>query len=292
LKGKTNWAAEESPGVRSPFADSPEFRRLLGGDARADLVRIALEIARDAYPDVDPGRYMATIDGLAARVRDRCPAAAKSRHVLGQINWVLFVEEGFRGNADDYYDPRNSYLNEVIDRRTGIPISLSVLYWAVADRLGLEMAGVNLPRHFMLRVGEGAGTIFVDPFHAGALLDRGGCARRISELSGEPVAATDALFAPCATDRVVARMLRNLKAIYLQDRDFAAALPVLRRLAALAPGDPEEQRDYAMLCLRLDRPADAVAPLQAYLDARPHADDVATLGSLLRAARREVAARN
>jgi regulator of sirC expression with transglutaminase-like and TPR domain len=278
--------------VQSPFADSPEFRRLLRGDARADLVRIALEIARDAYPKVDPGLYLAAIDALAARARDRCPALAKPRQVLGQINWVLFVEEGFRGNEEDYYDPRNSYLNEVIDRKTGIPISLSVLYWAVADRLGLEMAGVNLPMHFMLRVGEGAGTIFVDPFHAGALLDRGGCARRVSELSGEPVAATDAVFAPCDPGRVVARMLRNLKAIYLRDRDFAAALPVQRRLAALDPGDAEEQHDYAMLCLKLDRPADAIAPLQAYLEARPHADDAAALGSLLRAARREVAAWN
>ncbi|MBV8317995.1 MAG: hypothetical protein JOZ63_19830, partial [Planctomycetaceae bacterium] len=94
--------------MRSPFAGSPEFERLLRRDARPDLTRIALEIARDAYPDLEPGPYLEWIEALAARVRDRAPAAAKARQVLGQINWVLFVEEGFQGNTEDYYDPKNS----------------------------------------------------------------------------------------------------------------------------------------------------------------------------------------
>jgi regulator of sirC expression with transglutaminase-like and TPR domain len=275
--------------VRSPFAESPEFQRLLRQEPGSNLIRIALEIARDAYPDLDPGPYLAKIDALAARVRDRCPPIETFRHILGQINWVLFVEEEFQGNADDYYDPRNSYLNEVIDRKLGIPISLSVLYWTLAERLGLEVAGVNLPAHFMLRVGRGDATIFVDPFYSGALLDRQGCERRIAEMVGQPVVLTDLQLAPCRLDLVVSRMLRNLKAIYLQERDFPAALPVQRRLAALNPGDPHEQRDLGMLCLQLDRPAEAIDPLQAYLNARPQADDAETIRSVLRTARREVA---
>jgi regulator of sirC expression with transglutaminase-like and TPR domain len=275
--------------VRSPFAESPEFQRLLRREPGTDLSRLALEIARDAYPDLDPGPYLDRIDALAARVRDRCPPIAKFRHVLGQINWVLFVEEGFQGNADHYDDPRNSYLNEVIDRKLGIPISLSVLYWTLAQRLGLEMAGVNLPAHFMLRVGEGEATIFVDPFHSGALLDRRGCAQRIAEVVGQPVELTDLQLAPCRLELVVSRMLRNLKAIYLQGRDFASALPVQRRLAALNPGDPFEQRDLGMLCLQADRPAEAVVPLQTYLDAHPRADDAEPIRTLLGAARRQIA---
>ena len=278
--------------MRSPFAGSPEFERLLRREARPDLTRIALEIARDAYPDLEPGPYLERIEALAARVRDRAPAAAKARQVLGQINWVLFVEEGFQGNTEDYYDPKNSYLNQVIERKTGIPISLSVLYRAVAHRLGLEMEGVNLPAHFMLRVDRGDETIFVDPFHAGALLDRQGCERRIAELVGRPVVLSDLELAPCGLDLVVTRMLRNLKAIYLRGHDFSTVLPVQRRLAALNPDDPLEQRDLGMLCLQLDRPADAIAPLQSLLDARPEPEDADAIRAFLRAARREVATWN
>ncbi|HZW32629.1 MAG TPA: transglutaminase family protein, partial [Isosphaeraceae bacterium] len=122
-----------------PFADSPEFQRLVTGAKPVHLARIALEIAQDAYPDLDLDAYLHRIGELTERVRTRCAPTAKVRDVLGQINWVLFVEEEMRGNREDYYDPRNSYLNEVLDRRLGIPISLSVLYWAVAEPLGLSM---------------------------------------------------------------------------------------------------------------------------------------------------------
>jgi regulator of sirC expression with transglutaminase-like and TPR domain len=279
--------------VRVPFADSPEFRRLLapghGPAPGPDMARVGLEIASDAYPGLDHDRYLARIGELAARVRDRCAALDRPRLLLGQINWVLFVEEGYEGNTDNYYDPHNSYLNEVIDRRTGIPISLSVLYWSVAERVGLPMDGVNLPAHFMLRVGRGDQTVFVDAFHSGALLDRAGCQRLVTRQVGRDVTLTDQQLAPCRRAEVAARMLRNLKAIYLQQNEFTAAVPVQRRLAALSPDAPDEHRDLGMLCLRVDRPAEAVAPLEAYLAARPDAPDVDDLRALLRAARREVA---
>jgi regulator of sirC expression with transglutaminase-like and TPR domain len=277
---------------RAPFAESPEFQRLLRGEPRSDPVRIALEIARDAYPGLDIDHYLGKIDALAERVRDRCASRSKPWSVLGQINWVLFVEEGFQGNSEDYYDPRNSYLNEVIDRKTGIPITLSVLYATIAARVGLEMAGVNLPAHFMLRVGSGEATIFVDPFHSGAVLDRKGCERKISQIVGQPIALPELQLAPCGTDLVIARMLRNLKTIYVEQHDYMAALPVLRRLAALSPGNPHEQRDLGMLCLRLDRPAEAIAPLEAYLAARPQAPDADAVRPLLHAARHDMALRN
>jgi regulator of sirC expression with transglutaminase-like and TPR domain len=158
--------------------------------------------------------------------------------------------------------------------------------------VGLEMAGVSLPAHFMLRTGDGEATTFVDPFDAGALLDRDGCERRIAQVTGRPVVLSELQLAPCGPDQVVARMLRNLKTIYVGQRDYAAALPVQRRLAALNPRDPHEQRDLGMLCLRLDRPAEAIGPLEAYLEARPGAGDAGTVGPLLRVARRDVALRN
>ncbi|HEX8200354.1 MAG TPA: transglutaminase-like domain-containing protein, partial [Isosphaeraceae bacterium] len=255
----------------TPFADSPEFQRLLRGDERADLTRIALEIAADAYPGLEAGSVLGAIDGLAGRVRQRVPAAAGTRQVVGQINWVLFVEEGFQGNVDDYYDPRNSYLNEVLGRKTGIPISLSVLYLALAERVGLPMAGVNLPAHFVVRAGQGTETVFVDPFHAGALLDRAGCQRRVAEVSGRTEPLTEAELAPCPTGVIVTRMLRNLKATYLQRQDFAAAVPVQRRLVALLEDDPLERRDLGVVCLHAGRPGEALDHLPAYLAAFPQA---------------------
>jgi regulator of sirC expression with transglutaminase-like and TPR domain len=293
FRGSVLGASERSAvRTQAPFAESPEFQRLLRRDAGSDLVRIALEIARDAEPNLDMDHYLGKIEALSGRARDRCPPGAKPRSLLGQINWVLFVEEGFQGNSEDYYDPRNGYLNHVIDRKTGNPITLSVLYASIAAGVGLEMAGVNLPAHFMLRAGSGDSTIFVDPFHAGALLDRRGCERRIGQLVGQEVALSDIQLAPCGHDLIVARMLRNLKSIYLEQHNYSASLPVLQRLAALNPGDPHEQRDLGMLCLQLDRPTEAISPLQSYLDARPRAPDADAVRPLLRAARRNVALRN
>ncbi len=168
------------------FSDSPEFRRLLAGDGPVHLARVALEIARDAYPGLEIESYLARIHELAERVRNRCWSGARVREILGQINWVLYVEEEMRGNEEDYYNPRNSYLNEVLDRRLGIPISLSVLYQAVAEPLGLLMTGLNLPAHFMLRVDDGERTWFVNPFEGGGVMTSRGVR---AEALGAPPAA-------------------------------------------------------------------------------------------------------
>lgn len=275
--------------MKPPFANSPEFQRLVDGQTDVDLFRISLEIAHDHYPQLDSARYERVVADFASRVRQRCPARDLPRSILGQINWVLYVEANFEGDSEHYYDPRNSFLNEVIDRKRGIPISLSVLYGAVATAVGLPMSGVNLPAHFMLRVGSGNDAIFVDPFHGGALLDRRGCEQRITQVLGRPTTLSASQLAPCSPGQVVARMLRNLKLIFLQSDDHASALPIQRRLAALRPSIPEEQRDLAMLCLRLDRPAEAIEPLQAYLGAVGESEESETLRTLLREARRTVA---
>ncbi len=212
--------------------------------------------------------------------------------MIGHINWVLFVEERYRGNVEDYYDARNSYLNEVIDRRTGIPISLSALYLAIAERVGLPMSGVNLPAHFLIRTVENNPDLFVDPFHEGAILDHDGCQRRVAEVTGQPVLLSPSALAPCDTGTVVARMLRNLKAVWLKEGDYVSALPVIQRLAALESHNPLEQRDLGVVSLHADRPADAITPLNAYLTTVPEAEDAETIRAMLRVAQREVASWN
>ena len=196
------------------FADSPEFRRLLAGNDQVNLARVALEIGRDAYPEIEIEAYLEKIQSFADRARSRFKAGSSVREILGQINWVLFVEEEFRGNREDYYDPRNSYLNEVLDRGLGIPITLSLVYWAVAERLGLAMAGVDLPLHFMLRVDDRGQPWFVDPFHGGAVYDRRGCEQKLSEIAEREVTLPDAAIEPCSSRVLISRMLRNLKVIY------------------------------------------------------------------------------
>lgn len=278
--------------MRDPFAQDPEFSRLLRGDEGADLALVSLEIARDLDRSLDPASALARIDRLADRIRDRCPPSAGARFVIGQINWVLFVEEEFRGNTEDYYDPRNSDLGQVLARKTGIPISLSILYAALAARVGLELGGVNLPMHFVLRAVREEPALFIDPFHDGAMLDRPGCEELLSRLSGQPVRLTFEHFTPCNASTVVIRLLRNLKAIHLRREDFGSALPVVRRLAALSRRDPIDQRDWGMVCLQADRPGEALEPLRRYLADVPGATDRDHVLGLIKSSLREIAFRN
>ncbi|WP_435010147.1 SirB1 family protein [Tundrisphaera lichenicola] len=278
--------------MRDPFPRDIEFKRLVRGDQSIDLARVNLEVARDAYPDLDPEDVLARIDVLSARVGERCPRGSKPLHVIGQINWVLFVEEEFRGNVDDYYDPRNSYLNDILDRKLGIPISLSILYLAVASRVGLTMAGVNLPVHFLLRVVEAPTPLLVDPFHSGRALDFDACERFLSEIVRRPYVLRESQIVPCDASTTVSRMLRNLKNIYLERESHGEALPVTRRLAALNPGELAEVRDWGTTSLQAGRPGEAMGPLERYVRERPDAPDVETIRTLLKVARREVARRN
>ncbi len=197
-----------------------------------------------------------------------------------------------RGNGEDYYDPRNSYLNEVLDRRLGIPISLSVLYQAVAEPLGLSMAGVNLPGHFMLRVDDGDQAWFVDPYDGGKAMSREECQRKLSDILQQPVDLTEGMASACPIAVIVSRMLRNVKAIYLNANDIPSALPVQRRLTALNPLDPLEVQDLGILCLNADRPGEALDPLETYLASSTEAAASEEIQALFEVARRRVAQSN
>jgi regulator of sirC expression with transglutaminase-like and TPR domain len=274
------------------FADSPEFARLVTGDELADLTRIALEIAADARPGLDVDAYLERIDTLASRARDRIASNASALEIIRQINWVLYVEEGYRGNVSEYYDPLNSYLDQVMDRKLGIPISLSVLYRAVAAGAGLMLSGVGLPGHFVLRIDGPGFERFVDAYHGGALLNREGCRRRAQQAIGPIPWLPSEAYAAVSTSAIVARMLGNLSAIYAQAEDWPELFLVSRRLVALRPEVPGPRRNLGVACVHLGHVQEGITHLEAFLRSGPDPADSIAAVELLRRARAEVAGWN
>jgi regulator of sirC expression with transglutaminase-like and TPR domain len=178
-----------------------------------------------------------------------------------------------------------------VERRRGIPISLCLVYLCLAERLELPLAGVSLPSHFMLRVMDQPIPLFLDAFDKGKLLDLPMCERRLEEIIGAPTKLSPGVLAPCRLEEIVARMLRNLREIHLAEGNFVAALPVVRRLAALEPDDFRSTRDWGVVALQADHPGEAVSPLLrcAELAADEEREELARLA---RIARRRQAERN
>jgi regulator of sirC expression with transglutaminase-like and TPR domain len=262
---------------------------LLAHDPAAplDLAELSLRLARDEYPDLDVEAYLSELAGMAHEARSYLRGGLEAR-VTGLCRY-LFHEMGFRGNTQDYYDPRNSYLNQVLDRRTGIPITLSAVAIAVGTRAGLPVAGVGLPGHFVaLARGDGREIVF-DPFHGGRQLTPEQCGILVERVTGQPFAATPEELRPVPLGLIVLRMLSNLKAVYLQRGDYARAVRVLERLRQLRPDDALQRRDLGLALLRAGQPGPAIAHLAAYLEAAPAGEDAAQVGQLLKRARGEVA---
>ena len=212
------------------------FAELVGGPAEAvALDEAALLIAAHAYPDLDVDAELARLDELA----ETCPAPT-----LDALVAHLFVDLGFQGNRCAYYDPRNSYLNDVLARRLGIPISLSVLAIAVGRRLGVPLAPVSMPGHFLVRDRVDP-TVFVDPFAGGTVLDEAGCAARFRAVQGDDAPFDPRYLEPVPAPLVLARMLANLRAIFQADRDRAALTWVLRLRTALPDAGAEDRADLA-----------------------------------------------
>jgi regulator of sirC expression with transglutaminase-like and TPR domain len=241
-----------------------------------DLAEACLLIAQDAYPDVDVAHYLARIDALAARVRARVADDAFAQQKLAALNRHLFNELGFGGNAGDYYDPRNSYLNQVLERRTGIPITLSILYMEIGRRLGLRLQGVSFPGHFLVKLRVSGGQLVLDPFCGGEAQSEADLRARLALVLPQRNADTPRLsqFLQAATPRqILARLLRNLKGIYLQLEEAQNTLEVMQRMVMVAPHAAEEVRDRGLAYYRLDCFRAALADLQDYLQRRPDAAD-------------------
>lgn len=277
------------------FASDVEFNKLVSGRNDVDLVELMLEFAADAYPDIDRARQLAEIDRLGElarrRIADLDIEDASLADRLQALSRLLYEEERFQGNEDAYYDPRNSYLNEVLARRTGIPISLAIVYMAVAARAGVRTFGVAAPGHFVVGAREARECWFIDPFHRGLVLGREECRRRIEQVLGESGVLGDEHFRPASSREIGARVLRNLKAAYVMDSQWALALPVQQRLVLLLADAPDERRDLGLMYLRNGRPMQAISLLEPYL-ANCSGSQAEAVEPYLRAARRLAAELN
>ncbi len=261
---------------------------LLAHDPAAplDIAELALLFARDEYTNLDIDAYLSELDSMAREARGYVRGDLTAR-VSGLCRY-LFHEMGFRGNQREYYDPRNSYLNKVLDRRTGIPISLSVLAMAVGQRAGLQVQGVGLPGHFIVKATAAGEEILFDPFHGGRRLEPTDCETLVHQLTGVSFQATAEVLQGLPLHLVALRLLNNLKAIYFQQQDFPRAVRVISRLRQLAPDDLLQRRDLGISLLQAGKPGQAIDHLSAYLQAVPGDSESAAIAGLLERARRDV----
>ena len=258
------------------MSESPaeQMRRLFDRpDAEVDLARAALTLARIRYPRLDEAPTLKWLDDRAREARARLSGAGEPDQVVSAISGVLFEGWGFEGNRDDYYDPRNSFLNDVIARRTGIPITLSVLYMEIAKRLQAPIFGVGLPAHFIVKFHDARRRIYIDPFHEGKVLNRQGCRNLVKRLTGRPAELTDLHFAAVENRSIVLRMCNNLRDIFLNSRQLSAGLAVIETMLALAPESPEEIKQTAWLYHELGRRSQALEAIEHYVELRPEPQD-------------------
>lgn len=250
-------------------------------DDRIELARACLLIARDAYPGLDVDGYVGEIDRHAKRLRARFAPEALAEDRIIALNEFLFDELGFGGNTDDYYDPRNSYLNEVIDRRTGIPITLCILYMEIGRRIGLPFEGMSFPGHFLVRLPLRGGMLVLDPFSGGTPQPEAELRERLKRvlpreaLGGVAVAELplDQFLEPAGNRQILARLLRNLKGIYREKDQPERLLAVLNRMVVVAPEAAAELRDRGLVYQRLECWRPALQDLSEYLQREPDASD-------------------
>jgi regulator of sirC expression with transglutaminase-like and TPR domain len=269
------------PEMRSTTAPQTPRERLedlLGRpDREVDLAEAALLVAAEEYPGLDVRAYLARLDEMGCALRQRLEDEPRPERSIMALNRYMFQELGFRGNTESYYDARNSYLNEVIDRRTGIPITLSTVYMEVARRAGLEVEGVALPGHFVVRVETPARPFLVDPFHAGTMLSEKDCQDRLDRIFDGKVKLEPKMLRPCRRKDMLERLLRNLKAIHIRDQDQDRALRVVDLIVRLQPGSAEDLRDRGILYASLDCYGLAARDLESYLALAPRAKDAEEL---------------
>jgi regulator of sirC expression with transglutaminase-like and TPR domain len=263
------------------------FREIVNGPV-FPLAEAALLVACEEYPELPVATYLARIEQMAESARAPVGRAPSLLGGVRALNRYLFEEEGFHGNNEDYYDPRNSFLNDVLDRRLGIPVTLSAIYMEVGRRCGLDVQGVSLPGHFIVRVRHGSprpartarhapDEQLVDPFHAGALLSLDECQARLDRIFSGRMKLDAAMLAPCDGKAVLARMLRNLKVIYVKAQDYPRALKALDLLVDLEPESAEERRDRGLVYAAMDCYGLAACDLEAALALAPRGPEAERL---------------
>jgi regulator of sirC expression with transglutaminase-like and TPR domain len=258
-------------------------------ETKIDLGTAALTIAVSDYPNLDIDAYLSRIDVLATTAAGRLGSDADVYRSIATLNFVLFQEHGFCGNRDHYFDPKNSFLNEVLDRKTGIPISLSVLYIEVAKRIGLSLQGVGFPGHFLVKYIGDDGEIVVDPFNQGEILSQQSLETMLDRLYGGKIAFDPNLLVAIGKKQILRRMLNNLKIIYLKQNDLIKGLSIVDRLMILDPASGEDIRDRGLIYLQLECFKQALEDLESYLRLAPHAEDAKAIRKQVAALTRQVA---
>ncbi len=257
-----------------------------------NLAEAALLIASSEYPSLDVARYLAQFDRMADAVARRLEGSCSAGRIILELNRFLFDEEGFVGNIQDYFDPRNSFLNDVLERKLGIPISLSVIYLEVGQRLGLPLVGVSFPGHFLVKLSVRAGDVVLDPFLRGQSLTPEDLEQRLNAVlppHQKSRIGMKSLLSAAGKKHILLRMLRNLKAIYTAARDPLRALEMVQKSLIVDPNQPHEIRDRgylyeAMACFRA-----AVRDYDGYLEMLPDADDAEAVRERRICAQRAVA---
>ncbi len=262
-------------------------------DEKINLVRAALTIARTEYPDLDIESYVARVDELAHRVEARIMDIDDAAETIAALNRVLFQQAGLRGNREDYYDPRNSFLNDVLDRGLGIPITLALIYMEVGRRLGFPLFGVGMPGHFLLKHYDIDGReTLIDCFNGGDILTAQDCQRRLDEIySGQMTLRPEFLFA-VSRRQILTRILSNLKTVYLSARNFKKALPIVDLVLVIYPRSPEDVKQRALLRYSLGQNKGAAEDLEEYLKMSPDASDADEIRQTALSIRRMLALMN
>ncbi len=256
------------------------------------LDRAAFTISLEEYPALDVELYLRRLDTFAARAEVLAGNERSPDNLRECLNEVLFVQEGLRGNADDYNDPRNSFLNEVLDRKLGIPISLSIIYIEVARRISFDVYGVGFPGHFIVKCGGEESQIYIDPFNNGRVLTRKDCQELLYRVYGGSISVSPSHFCPMGKKAIVTRMLFNLKGLYYQKDDHHKSLSVVDKILMLNPGTVSEIRDRGMLYMQTSLFSKALADLEYYLEHAKSPEDHSYIEAHIKTLRGVVASAN
>jgi regulator of sirC expression with transglutaminase-like and TPR domain len=242
-------------------------------DERLNLTEAALVIALEEYPRIDLSVYLDTLDAWSREIADRIAGSRDAERIIEEINRLLYEEEGFHGEAADYYDPRNAYFNEVLDRHAGLPIALSILYIELSRRAGLPVCGVSLPGRFLVKISGPFGELLVDPFDEGRVLTTIECQKIMDAVFGGGVRLREHHLRSASNREVVAKVLAHLKSLHLAHHKLSAAAAAADRLLILDERDIFELRDRAGLAMQMHEYPEAVEMLSRYLELAPHAED-------------------
>lgn len=262
-------------------------------DQHIDLLQAALTFARINDPQLDIKRYLLQVADLARRVASRIQDSDDPDQVIAALNSVLFQEERFCGNTADYYNPRNSFLNHVLDERTGIPISLALVYMEVARRVGFPLFGVGMPGHFLLKHYDVDGrAILIDAFACGSIVTEEDCRRKLDAIYSGQLALQPEFLLPVTRRQMLTRMLNNLRSIYLSQRDFRRALQIVDLVLVIYPRSPEDVKQRAVLRYNLNDYRGAVSDFEEYVKMSPDASDADEIRQTALSLRRSMAMMN